>query len=161
MAEPYSTIFSTPLAQVALVFVLVFTIVFAVLQKSKILGDGKKQIDALVSLSIALLVISVAYALKITSGLAPFLAVGLVIILVFMLLTGMVSKGALELKSGWVTFFTILAFVAVIIAVLFITDAFSFLKSFFGKNSSWLPNVVLIIVVGAAIWVAFTSSESS
>src|SRR3989338_5371997 len=106
MAEVYSTIFSTPLAQMALVFVLVFTIVFAILQKSKILGDGKKQIDALVALSIALLVISVAYALKIISGLAPFLAVGLVIILVFMLLTGMVSKGALELKSGWVTFFT-------------------------------------------------------
>ncbi|MDP3881517.1 MAG: hypothetical protein Q8Q31_01425 [Nanoarchaeota archaeon] len=160
MAEVYSTIFSTPLAQMALVFVLIFTIVFAILQKSKILGDGKKQIDALVALSIALLVISVAYALKLISGLAPFLAVSLVIILAFMLLTGLVSKGPLELKPGWVTFFTILAFVAVIIAVLFITDAFNFLKSFFGKNSSWLPNVVLIAVVGIAIWVAFIDSKS-
>jgi hypothetical protein len=31
-------------------FVLVFTLVFALLQKTKILGDGKKQIDSLVAL---------------------------------------------------------------------------------------------------------------
>ena len=161
MVDVPSTIFSTPLAQTALVFVLVFTIIFAVLQKSKILGDGKKQIDALLALSIALLVISVAYALKIISGLAPFLAVSVVIILVFMLLVGMVHKGTLELKPGWVTFFTIAAFVAVVIAVLFISNAFTFLKSFFGTNYTWLPNVVLILVVGAAIWVAFSSGKSS
>lgn len=159
MAEVYSTIFSTPLAQMALVFVLIFTIVFAILQKSKVLGDGKKQIDALVALAIGLLVVSVSYALKIISGLAPFLAVSLVILLVFMLLLGIFHKGQLELKPGWVTFLTILAFVAVVIAVLFVTDAFEFFKGFFGKNSSWLPNVILIAVVGIAIWVAFIDSK--
>lgn len=151
------TIFSSPLAQVALVFVLVFTIIFAVLQKSKILGDGKKQIDALVSLSIALLVVSVGYALNIIAGLAPFLAVSLVIILVFMILTGIVHEDKLKLSSGWKTFFTIAAFVAVIVAVLIITDGISYISSFIGGgNSAWLPNIILLAVIGAAIWVAFS-----
>ena len=34
-------------------FLLVFVLIFAVLQKSKILGEDKKQIDSLIALSIA------------------------------------------------------------------------------------------------------------
>ncbi len=159
--DVYSTIFSSPLAQTALVFVLVFTIVFAVLQKSQILGKDKKQIDALVSLSIALLVISVGYALKIISGLAPFLAVGLVILLVFMLLVGMVGQKELQLGKGWLAFFSAAAFIAVVLAVLLITDAFSYIKGYFGTNSTLLPNLILVVVIGAALWVAFSSGGKS
>ncbi|MBU1198201.1 MAG: hypothetical protein KJ685_00010 [Nanoarchaeota archaeon] len=42
---------------VLLPFVLVFTIVFATLQKTKILGDGKKQYNVIVSLVMALAVV--------------------------------------------------------------------------------------------------------
>ena len=46
------TIFSSALGQTVLVFILVFTLVFAVLQKSKILGDSRKQTDALIALAV-------------------------------------------------------------------------------------------------------------
>ena len=53
------TILSSQLfVEVILPFLLVFAVVFAILQKTKILGEGKKQIDAIVSLVIGLIVIA-------------------------------------------------------------------------------------------------------
>src|SRR3989338_6520443 len=84
-----STFLSHPIfVETILPFLLVFTIVFAVLQKSKIFGDGKKQIDAIVSLVVGLLVISFGQATGIIVQLIPFLAVSLVVILVLMILLG-------------------------------------------------------------------------
>src|SRR3989344_5401509 len=55
------TLFSSPLGQTVLVFVLVFVGIFAILQKSKVFGDGKKQIDALVAVAIAVLYFTPAW----------------------------------------------------------------------------------------------------
>src|SRR3989344_5302985 len=86
---------------VILPFVLVFVVIFAILQKSKILGEGKRQIDALVALVIGLIVISFGFATGIIVSLVPFLAVAVVIILIFMILYGMVYKeGEFEMGKG-------------------------------------------------------------
>ena len=45
------------LTDVLLPFMLIFTIVFAVLQKTKILGDGKKNLNTILSLTLALMVV--------------------------------------------------------------------------------------------------------
>jgi hypothetical protein len=59
-------------------FILVFTLVFAILQKTKLLGDGKKQIDAIVSLVIGLILISFSYAVGILTILIPFLVISVI-----------------------------------------------------------------------------------
>ena len=69
-------------------FLLVFTIIFAVLQKSEILGKGKKQIDAIVGLVIGLMFVGFPGPRDLVVNLMPFLAVGLVMILVLFLLWG-------------------------------------------------------------------------
>src|SRR4051812_10088790 len=85
------TILSSPFfVEGVLPFILVFSLVFAVLQKSEILGKGKNQLDALVSFSVALLTIAFANAVGVIVQLVPVLAVGLVVILVFMVLWGFV-----------------------------------------------------------------------
>ena len=46
------TILSSPLVvEVLLPFLLVFTLVFAVLDRTKLLGEGKRQINAIISLA--------------------------------------------------------------------------------------------------------------
>ncbi len=160
MAEPYATIFSSPLGQAVLVFVLVFTIVFAILQKSKILGEGKKQIDALVALSIALLAIGAGYAMNLITRLAPFLSVSLVIILVFLLLTAFFFKAEFDIGKGLRIFFGIVAFIAVVIVVLYITDSFGAIANFFTGNTSIVGNLLLLVVVAVAIWLALRKEES-
>lgn len=148
------TIFSTPLAEVALVFLLVFAVVFAVLQKSKVLGDGKKQVDMLVALAVGLIVISVGYATDVISNLIPFLAVSLIIIFVFMVLLGALYKeGDFNLSDGVKIAFGIAILVAVIIAVLYFTHAWDYLYDRWvaGDSSSFVANTVIIVVVIAAI----------
>ena len=127
----YQSIFSTDLGQAVLAFLLVFTIVFAVLQKSKILGDGKKQIDALVSLAIGLIVISIGTALDFIQKIIPFLAICLVIILVFMILLGAFFKeGSFDIPPWLKVVFGIIIFIAVVIAVLMFTPGWDIIKNY-------------------------------
>src|SRR3989344_3767877 len=71
-------------------FVLVFTLIFAILQKTQLLGEGKKQIDALVGAVVGLVLIAFPFARDIIVQLMPFLAVSAVVLLVFMLLYGFI-----------------------------------------------------------------------
>ena len=163
------TLLSHPIfVETILPFLLVFTLVFAVLQKSKILGDNKKQIDAIVSLVVGLLLISFGQATGVILQLIPFLAVSLVIILVFMILVGSFGQsGEKMLPKGFKTFLMIVALVAVVIAVLIITDFWSTLYDIFfvGTDSPILANAIFFaIIIGAiaaVIWGAGKSETSA
>ena len=86
-------IFDNPIfTEMILPFLLIFVVVFAILQRSKILGDGKKQIDSLTSLAVALLLIGVPAARDIVTSIVPWLAVGVTVLLMFFLLYGFVEK---------------------------------------------------------------------
>lgn len=146
-----ATVLSHPLVvEVLLPFILIFTLVFAMLQKSKVLGDGKKQIDAIVALVIGLIVVSFANAVGIILQLIPFLAVCLVIILVFLVMWGSVfeaGKFSVHKNVQWALggVFAI----AVIIAVLIFTGAWTYIMNLFtgGSGSDWVTNIVIILVL--------------
>ena len=149
------TILASPLGQTVLVFLLIFSVVFAVLQKSKILGDGKKQVDALVALSVGLITISVGYSLDLITKLIPFLAISLTIILVFLLLIGFFYNKEFE-APGWMkTTAIILAFLAVLVAVIYYTGAGSTIYDFIiGNDSTLLTNIIIVAVAVIAIAIA-------
>ncbi len=155
MADVYTTIFSSAISQTVLVFLLVFALVFAVLQKSKILGDNKRQIDSIVALVIALLTTSVGYALHLIAGLAPFLAVSLVIVLVFLLLVGVFAKGAFEMPESLRITFGVVAFLAVVAAVLYLLGVFDNFDSLMTNYSSIIGNAVLIGAIVVVIVIAW------
>ncbi|MFH1308060.1 MAG: hypothetical protein ABIH72_04365 [archaeon] len=110
--------------QVVLPFLLVFTLVFAVLQKTKLLGEGKKRIDALIALVIGILLVAFAYPTGIIVKLMPFMAVVLVILFVFMLLFGFVYSGkdGFSMPNGVKIALGILVAIALIVAVLNFTQ---------------------------------------
>jgi len=149
------TFLSSPIfVEAILPFLLVFTIVFAILQKSEILGKGKKQIDAITSLVIGLLVISFGQAVGIIVQLIPFLAVSLVILLVFLLLLGSFQKeGKFEIHTSIKVVLTIIISIAVIVAILMITGAWDNISDFIFLNagSGFILNVVFVIIVIGAI----------
>ena len=156
------SILSEPLAQTAFVFILVFTLVFGILQKSKLLGDGKKQIDALVALAIGLIVTSVGYALDIIQRLVPFLAVALVILFVFLLLFAFVHIDKYETPKGLKIALGIIIGIAVIIAVLVITGGGQFILDWFrGNDSGFLGNIIILAVVVGAVAIALSMGKSS
>ena len=156
MAEPFvyggQTILSHPIfVETILPFLLIFTIVFAVLQKSKILGEGKRQIDAIIALVVGLLVISFAQATGIIIQLIPFLAVSLVVLLILMVLIGSFWKGDLPKPLQYVLMVVVL--LAVVIAIMFFTNAWYWLLDliYLGGDSALFINAIFIIIIAAAV----------
>lgn len=164
MAE---TIFSSPIfMEIILPFLLVFTLVFAVLDKSKLLGEGKRQINAIISLVIGLILIGFPFAREIIVKLIPFLAVSLVILFVFMLIFGFVSgkKEGDVLSSGLKIALGIIFGLAVVVAVLWITGAWDSIYSYLVEGEFagkiWV-NIILIAIIGGAIAIVLSSGGKS
>ena len=147
-------------------FLLVFTLIFAILQKSKILGEDKRQIDALVALSIALIFIAIPYPVDVVIGLMPFLAVSVVVLLVFMLLYGFVAsgEGGFELSGRIKNSLLGLIVLFVVFATLVATGVWDHLYySLFVDyaGSSVLTNVVLLLIVAGAMAAVILTGKNS
>ena len=141
---------------------LVFFIVFAILEKTKLLGEDKKQLNALISFVVGLIFVGAVYPTEVVGNLILFLTVALVVVFVVLLLWGFVFG---DIKEGfkaekwmkWVL--AIVIGVAVIIAVLWATgvgvdeinDFFNNLFSGQDWSSGFWTNVLFIIVVAVAL----------
>jgi hypothetical protein len=160
-----ATILSSPLfVTTILPFLLIFTIVFAVLQKAKIFGSNKKQIDAIVALVIGLLAISFRYAVGIIVELVPFLAVSLVIIVILMILLGSFHpEGELKLPSGLRWALIGLSIIALVVAILLITGFWNTAYDYIvvEGGSGLLTNIIFIIIAAAAISAVIWGGEKS
>jgi hypothetical protein len=145
-------------------FLLVFAVVFALLQKSEVLGKGKKQTDAIVALVVGLLVVSVGYATDVITNLIPFFGVALIAILVFLLLWGMVYKEGTFDVPNWVKIAAgIIIFLSVLIALLYFTGAWGYLMDKFnvGDSNVLFANVIFIVMIIAAVAVVVGFSGKS
>ena len=98
MAEGDSIFQSEVLTRFILPFLLVFFIVFAILEKTKLFGDGKKQLNALVAFVVGLIFVSVLYPTLVVSNLVLFLTIALVSIFVILLLWGFIFG---DIKDGF------------------------------------------------------------
>jgi len=155
MTSPF---FITPIfTDFLLPFALIFTLIFAILQKSRLLGEGKKQIDAIIGLIVGLILIATPYARDIVVSLMPFLAVWAVILLVFMLLYGFAGgkKEGDVLGKWWkIGFFALIA-ISLVMFLLMVSGYWDLVIGFaFGgaTGTSFFVNGLLIaIIVGAIV----------
>jgi len=151
MAEPF--LISSVFLEYILPFVLIFTLVFAILQKSKILGEGKKQIDAIVGLVVGLILIAFPFSRDIVVRLMPFLAVTITILLVFMIFYGL-AYGNVEMNKWIKAVFLIIFSLALVTVFLFITGwwdpIYDFMFNRSGSGQVWI-NILLIIIIAAAV----------
>lgn len=145
-----NTLFST----IILPFLLAFTLIFAILEKSRLLGEGKQQINAIVSFVIAAMLIYYSNAVDIISQLMVFLAIGLVILFVFMLLFSFVwgtTGGDPFADAKWLKWVLgIVALIAVIVAVLFVTNKWDTVVNYLSDSTTG-SNIFFIIIIIAAI----------
>lgn len=161
---PLETIFTNPLfSQVILPFLLVFVLVFAILDKSKLLGDGKRQINAIISLVIALIFLGFAQAVGIVVNLIPVVSVVLVIILVFYLMLGFVFNdgGGLVIGKGMKIAGGIIVFLILIVAVLVVTDYWSKFLAFFSGGGSWVSTLIMVAVIAGALAVVLATGKKT
>lgn len=126
-------------------FLLVFAVVFGVLQKSKVIGEHRG-INMVIALSIAMLAITSLPLREFFRTLFPYAGIGLAILLVGLILTGLFF-GAENAENWWkITFFSIGMLIAVI-------AVFSALTSYtsWGLGSWWLREYLNSIIVGAVV----------
>ncbi|MFA5020281.1 MAG: hypothetical protein WC533_04235 [Candidatus Pacearchaeota archaeon] len=153
------------LVQIIYPFLLIFTLIFAILEKTKILGDEKHQVNALTSLAIALIAVAFSWATGIITKLMPFLAVSVVIILVLMILYGFVATGPTGgfTVPNWMKYgLAVVIIIAVIIAVIVATGQWGFVyNSLFvsGTPTGWFTNILLLAIIIGAIAIVLTSGK--
>jgi hypothetical protein len=95
----------------------------------------------------------VGYATNLIVNLVPILAVGLVILLIFFLLWGFAFKeGEFNVHKNVQWVIAGLAAIAVIIAVLYFTPAWGWIRNAMsGSGSTILTNVLFIVIVIVAV----------
>jgi hypothetical protein len=129
------------------------------------LGKGKKQIDALVSLAVALIVVAFGNYVQIIGEMVAFMGVAIVVILIFLILTGaFYEQGSFKLGNNAKMIGMGVVIIAVVVALLIYTGAWGYIKNLFSGQSGGgiLSNVVFVIVIAAAVAaVAFTGGGKS
>jgi hypothetical protein len=148
-------------------FALIFTLVFAILQKTKLLGDDKKSIDAIIGLIVGLILIAFGPARDIVVKLQVFLAVFVAILLVFMILYGFVSgkKDGDVLAKGWKYAFYAIITISLAIALIVITGYWGFVQDLLFSSTTgsmiWINGLIIVVIVGAIIAVLVDKGKSS
>ncbi len=152
---------NTLFRDIILPFLLAFTLIFALLEKSKLLGDGKQQINAIIAFVIAAILIYYTNAVGIISQMMVFMAIALAILFVFMLLFGFVwgTTGGDPFKDAvWLKWLLgIGALIATIIAVLYVTGKWDSVVSYL-TNSNTGSNIFFILIIVGAIAAVILSS---
>jgi len=137
-------------------FLLMFVLVYAILAKTKLLGEDQ-QVNAIISFVIGLIFVSVAYPKDVVGNMILFLTVALVVVFVALLLWGFVSgndlkTGILDGKIKWVV--GIVGLIIIIIAVLWATGIENSVFDFFFRqtwSASFWTNFAFIAMIAIAL----------
>jgi len=134
-------------------FLLVFVLIFAILEKSKILGEGKRQINAIIALVSGLILMAFSSYVDFIKSIIPFFSVVLVILFVFLLLYGFVygdTKGD-PLDKNMKMILGVIISLAVAIAVVYYTGYWDKITGWFDSENKYFINIVFGVIIAVAI----------
>ena len=144
-------------------FLLVFALVFGILEKTKVLGDGKKSLNAIIAFVVGLIVITALSPTVIISNLVLFLSVALVIVFIVLMIWSFMSgeEGITKIMEKgpvkWILFGVLI--VAVVIGTIWafgisLPDTGSnLITALFGQawSGTFWTNVIFAILIAAAL----------
>ncbi|MFA6462068.1 MAG: hypothetical protein WCV90_07430 [Candidatus Woesearchaeota archaeon] len=152
---------------IILPFLLVFTIVFAILEKTKVLGiekiDGKdttkKNINAIVAFCISFLVIASTQLVSLISKVMADVVLLLILAVCFLMLVGVFfgdKEFTLKEFPGWIKFFMILMFIGIVAiflnAITVNAEGNTALEAIFSIfvnwDQQWAAAIIFLIIIG-------------
>jgi membrane-associated HD superfamily phosphohydrolase len=151
------------LVDVLLPFLLIFTLIFAVLQKTQILGEEKRNLNTVLALVISLIVVvphvtgnyPAGYdPVEVLLGALPSVSIIVVAIIMLLIMIGLFAHDKIYLgltMPGWIAFFSIVAIVLIFgsSAGWFASGFNAWLDSVFGSDA--LAVVIMLLVFGIII----------
>jgi hypothetical protein len=133
-------------------FLLIFALVYAILNKTKVFGD-QAGLHVVISLAIGLLALQGGFVQRFFKPLFPRLAMGLAVLLVLVILVYLFVNHDEEKYFNWG-----FAAIAAIAGIIAISNAFQdygyFSFAYWGDNAGWIIGGILIIAVVIAVAVA-------
>ena len=163
------------LYDVVLPFLLVFTIVFAILEKTRVLGEemidnkkySRKNLNTMAAFVIAFLVVASSQLVEIISTVSSQMVVLLMLAVLFLLLVGSFYKeGEFDMSKGWKFFFAIIMFIGIVLIFLnaITYEGSSWLNIFWswvsGNNASnAVGSIVLLILIVLCVWFIVTERD--
>ncbi len=137
--------------EVFLPFLLIFAIIFAVLEKTKVLGTDKSNINGIVAVVIGLLVVVQTGIVEIINSFLPRVSLIIVVILMGLLIIAMMAGKEFEgLKEGALGFGVIVTIIAIILALTGTPGSSSWLTSA-DREALLRIGIPLLIFLGV-IW---------
>jgi hypothetical protein len=166
--------------ETVLPFLLVFTMVFAFLEKTKIFGTEKfksqsgtvydvtrKNMNSMVAFVIAFFVIASAQLVKLISEVTSKIVLLIILIFCFMLTVGVMRKEdekGFELSKTWIIVFEIITFVAIILIFLnalgWLDKIFNFVGGIWGSEAT-ASLIMVIILIGFMVFITWDSKGES
>ena len=159
---------------VILPFLLIFTIVFAILEKTKILGkeklsDGtvitKKNLNSIVALVMSFLIIASTKLVAVINEVMANVVLLLILAVCFLMLVGVFfgdKEFTLEEYPNWIKFFMVLMFVGIVVIFLNALDWLKYIFALFEYwNAEWAASIIfLIIIIGFILYITWTPSHT-
>lgn len=146
------------LYDVILPFLLVFTIVYAILEKTKIFGveevDGtkitRKNINAMVAFVLAFFVIASSKLVSLIHAVTGQVFLVILIAVLFLMLAGVLQKeGEFALDEKWTKVFMIIGFIVIVLIFLnalgWLQDVYEFLTKYW--NTEAISSIILLVVI--------------
>lgn len=149
---------------VILPFLLVFTIVFAILEKTRILGMEKvgdrevtkKNLNAMVAFVVAFLVIASTQLVGVINQVMADIVLLLILAISFLLLVGVFfgsKEFTLKDYPGWITFFMVLMFLGIVVIFLNALDWLQYIFALFVYwNEEWAITIIFVIIILGFMW---------
>jgi len=155
---------------VILPFLLVFTIIFAILEKTKIFGTDKstgqelpkKNINAMVAFVVAFLVIASTKLVGIINEVMANVVLLVILGVCFLLLVGVFFAGkdefSLDKFPAWQQFFMVVMLIGIVVIFLNALGWLQFIFSLFQNiNADWAATLIfIIIIIGFMVWITYT-----
>ena len=153
-------------------FLLFFAIIFAILEKTRLLGREKSNVNLIVALAVALLAVAANKIVGLISSVIPNLLLVLVLFMMFVMILGLFFKDEeLEFSSkhkNWFKFFMFLLFILTIAFILnaWPTDSGTMLEKVLdsiqdGSSGELVGGVILLLIVIGAVFVVAKSKRGS
>ena len=149
---------------IVLPFLLVFTIIFAILEKTKVLGlektsggEGtKKNLNSMVAFVIAFLVIASTKLVSVINEVLANVVLLLILAVCFLMLVGVFfgdKEFTLKDFPTWSKFFMVIMFIGIVVIFLNALDWLKFFLAIFVYwDAEWAAAIVFIIVILGFMW---------
>jgi hypothetical protein len=153
-----TTFLSSPFVmQIILPFIILFLVIYAVLQKSKILGGDNKLLNIAVSLAMALIAVSFASPINVITSIIPVFAIAIVSLLVLMIVFAFADgKDKFELNNGIKYAVWGAVGFAVVAMVIWSSGIWTIITK--KTNTELLWNIIFFVIIAAVVAIAASGS---